>query len=91
MIKTVTQKFHIQQGPFKGEVRCNICHLPGEVTFKTDEHDPKTGRVIQTTETHTIGCGGHEHIHPALWNRHPYHWKYEKLENLRPLGWRGMR
>lgn len=44
---------------------CNICGCPREVTFKEQDHE--TGKIREGR--HTVECGGHQGIHPALWNK----------------------
>jgi len=51
----------------KKKIKCNICNLPGPVTYK--EVDEDTGKIEE--KTHNVGCLGHEHLHPSVWNFHP--------------------
>ena len=44
---------------------CNICHLPGIVTYY--EFDDEKGKRV--AKRHTCHCLGHEHIHASMWNR----------------------
>lgn len=53
---------------------CNICNLPGVVTYTDTD---KNGRTI--TKTHEVLCVGHEGVHPSLWNMHPEYTEYQKF------------
>ena len=58
----------------KDNNKCNICGLPGVIVYQ--EMDEHTGRVEK--KSHTVGCLGHQGIHPSLWNKHPDFHKYHK-------------
>jgi len=57
------------------EEKCNICDCPRTVTFQ--ERDEDSGNYH--TQTHTVSCGGHQAIHPALWNRSKEYDTYRKF------------
>lgn len=54
--------------------KCNICGLPGTVTFPDKDDD---GRDF--TNSHEVPCLGHTGVHGALWNKHEDYTKYQKF------------
>lgn len=44
--------------------KCNICGLPGEVSYI--EVDPDTGERKKCK--HVVPCLGHPHIHDSMWS-----------------------
>lgn len=83
-------KGYFPSGNVAGATICNICHLPGVVNYTEEEHDEVTHRVRRVNKKHVCGCPGHLNIHPALWNLHEHHWRYEQFEDRRDLGWRNL-
>ncbi len=60
---------------WRGREVCNICGLPGIVTYRQVDQD--TGKMeIKTVE---CDCLGHHGLHPSLLNLHPYYGKYKRL------------